>query len=505
VTASLRPSTPQQMGTAAVRGAFWLASDQIGSRVIDLAFSIVLARLLLPEAFGLLAMASASTAFFHLFANLGLAAPIVQRKEVDDEYLSTAFWANLASGVVLFAIVAASGGILGRLFREPRVVTIIIFLSLRFVIAAGSATQVAMISRRMAYRSLSLRSIVATAVGGLTGIALAYSGAGVWSLVGQELSRTLASTVLLYRVTGWRPKRQFSWAKFRDLWSFGGPLLLSRLFNYLNRSSDNVLIGRYLGATALGFYAFGFAIISAPLNDFISTVHRVIFSALSRLQDDDDRLKRAFLLATRYVTMMAMPVMVGLAFVGTLAVGVLFGPKWSPSGSVVSILALSGVVGMMTSLGPSGLMAVGRADLHLRGTILSTLAYVPAYAIGLRWGILGVATGHVVATAILTPIVYRFLAEATGVRWRELWDAVSTSIIGSAVMAVALAPAKWALESTGVPQVPALVLLVALGVVVYGAALWFLQRQAVLGFISAIRDARPTPRGRLVGHPEEAS
>lgn len=495
-------TTVERLDTAAVRGAFWLASDQLGSRVIDLAFSIILARLLLPEAFGLLAMAAASTAFFRLFANLGLAAAIVQRKEVDDEYLSTAFWANLGSGVVLFALIAASGTLLGTLFREPRVAMIVLLLSFRFVITSGSATQVAMISRRMDYRTLSLRSIGATIVGGATGIALAFSGAGVWSLVGQELSRTIASTVLLYRATGWRPRAVFSWPKFRDLWSFGGPVLVSRFLGYLIRNMDNVLIGRYLGATALGFYAFGFAIFAAPLNDFTATVHRVMFSALSRLQGDEDRFKRAFLLATRYVTMMAMPIMMGLAFVGALAVGVVFGAKWGPSGTVVNILALAGFVGMLTALGPSGLQAGGRPDLHLRATILAVVAYLPAFVVGLRWGILGVATGYLVATTALAPFGYRFLAEATGVRWGELWEAVSPGVMGSVVMAAVLAPAKWALGHTSLPAVVVLVILVALGAAVYAAALWFIQRQAVLGLVRAIRDALPTQRGRLVGGAE---
>ncbi|MDR7519626.1 MAG: lipopolysaccharide biosynthesis protein [Armatimonadota bacterium] len=489
----------QRMDTVAVRGAIWLAGDQIGSRIIDLGFAVVLARLLLPEHFGLLAMAATSAAFFRLFANLGLGAAIVQRREVDDEYLSTAFWANLVAGAVLFLIVAASGEILGIVLREPRVGAVVLFLSLRFVIAAGSATHVAMISRRLDYRALALRSVASTVIAGTVAVALASAGMGVWSLVGQELVRTVANTILLYRATGWRPRRRFSWAKFRDLWSFGGPLLLSRVFNYLIRNADNLLVGRYLGASNLGFYAFGFAIFAAPLNDFTAIVHRVMFSALSRLQGDERRFRRGFLLATRYATMILMPVMTGLALVAPFLVVVFFGTKWEPSGPVVSLLALAGFVAMTTALGPSGLQASGRPELHLKGSVLSVLVYVPAFALGLRWGIVGVASGYLAATMVLAPFGYRFLRQATGVTLPELWEAMVPAITGCALMAAAVWPARWALQAAAVPALPTLVVLVALGGLVYVGVLWAMQRHAMLGLIGAVREALPRPFGRLVG------
>lgn len=492
----------QRIDTAAVRGVFWLASDQVGSRIIDMGFAVALARLLFPDAFGLMAMAAASTAFFRLFANMGLGAAIVQRREVDEEYLSTAFWANLASGVVLFLLIAILGQFLGVFLRDPRVGAVATFLALRFVIAAGSATQVAMISRRMDYRALALRSIVSTMIGGGIAVILALGGAGVWSLVGQEIGRTLVNTTLLYRATGWRPRLLFSWRKFRDLWSFGGPILFSRLFGYLVRNSDNLLVGRYLGATPLGFYSLGFTIFAAPLNDFTAIVHRVMFSALSRLQGDDDRFTRGFLLATRYAAMILMPVMIGLAITASYLVSVAFGARWAASSPVVSVLALAGFVGVMIPLGPSGLQASGRSDLHLKGAILATLVYLPAFAIGLRWGIVGVAVGYLAGTVALMPFGYWFVAQATGVGFARLWNATFPAMASSLVMGIIVAAARAALAPAAFPDVMVLAILVVLGVGVYGLALWTVERQAVLGLVRVLRDALPSRGGRLVGQAE---
>lgn len=506
MTAPARPGrdTEQRLDTTAVRGAFWLASDQLGSRIIDMVFSIVLARLLFPDDFGLFAMASTSTAFFRLYANMGLGAAIIQRREVDDEYLSTAFWTQLGAGVLLFALVAGLGQALGVFLRDSRVGLLTLVLSSRFIIAAGSATQVAMMSRRLDFRALALRSMISTGVAGIIGIALAASGKGVWSLMGQELSRVAINTALLYRATGWRPKLSFSWPKFLDLWSFGGPVMLARLCNYLVRHMDNVLIGRYLGAVALGFYAFGFTIFAAPLNDMGAIVHRVMFSALSRLHGNDDRFRRGFLLATRYVTMMMMPVMVGLALVATPLITILFGSRWQPSGPVISILALGGFVSMLTALGPSGLQASGRPDLALWRSALSVAVYLPAFAVGLRWGITGVAVGYLVATIALAPVGYRLVLVATGVTLAEIGAAISPSVVGTLVMAAVVGPARWVLEAAGLPTLVVLTSLVALGVVTYGTTLWLVQRQATLGLIQVLRNALPGGGGRVLSQVEQA-
>lgn len=494
----------QRLDTASVRGAFWLASDQLGSRVIDMAFAIVLARLLFPDDFGLFAMASTSTAFFRLYANMGLGAAIIQRREVDDEYLSTAFWTQLGSGVLLFALVAVLGQAMGTFLRDPRVGLLTLVLSSRFIIAAGGATQVAMMSRRMNFRALVLRSMVSTAVAGVVGVALAASGKGVWSLMGQELVRVVINTALLYRATGWRPRLYFSWHRFLDLWSFGGPVMLARLCNYLVRHMDNVLIGRYLGPVALGYYAFGFTIFAAPLNDMGAIVHRVMFSALSRLHGDEDRFRRGFLLAMRYVTMIMMPAMVGLVLVATPLVTVVFGSKWQPSGPVISILALGGFIGMLTSLGPSGLQASGRPDLHLWRSVLSVVVFIPAFAAGLRWGITGVAMGYLVATIALSPVGYRLVLVATGVTMAEMWKAVYPGVVGALVMAAAVASARWMMEAAELPAIVVLVSLVVLGIAAYGAALWLFQRQAVLELIRVLRDALPGRGVRMLSRVEQA-
>jgi len=486
----------QRLRVVAARGLLWLSGEQISRRAIDHVFTIILARLLLPKDFGIIALASVFTSLLRNFADLGLGASIVQRREIDDEYLSTAFWANLAAGVALTGSSAILAVLLSGIFQEPETRLVLVLLSFRFVITAWSSTQYAVVSRRMDYRALTIRNVAASVAGGLIGIVLAYQRAGVWSLVGQALGSTIISTILIYHAVPWRPKREFSWAKFADLWAFGGPLQLSRLFNNLVRQSDNFLIGRYLGSTALGFYSLAYTVYLIPIND-IGLLNTVLFSGFSRLQGDSERLKRGFVLATRYATVLGLPVMVGLSLVAPVLVSTFFGEKWLPSAPIMSILALAGFLQLLTSFGPTGLVALGRADLRLQFSILSVLVYLPAYGVGLRWGTTGVAAGYLVATAVLTPILYGFVARVLNVSVRDLWEAVYPAVLGSVLMAAVVWPVAWAaVEVLRLPSIIVLTLLVGLGASVYGGAVWLIQRDVLLGLIRILREALPKSENR---------
>ncbi|MGH2404603.1 MAG: oligosaccharide flippase family protein, partial [bacterium] len=215
----------QQIRPAATRGLLWMGGDHIARRALDLLFTVALARLLFPRDFGLLAMAAIVTTLVRVFANVGLGSAVIQRRDVDEEYVATAFWANLAAGVVLGAITAALGKVAGTFLKEPMVGPVVLVLSIRFVISPWANVQMAILSRRMNFRAQAIVSVQAMALAGLLAVGMAYAGMGVWSLVGQTIGEYVATTILLYRVTGWVPRALFSWQKFLDAWSFGAPLL----------------------------------------------------------------------------------------------------------------------------------------------------------------------------------------------------------------------------------------------------------------------------------------
>jgi len=484
----------QRLRGATVRGILWFGGDQFGRRVVDQIFAVVLARMLFPKDYGVFALAAVFLTFLRIIGSMGMGSAVIQRREVDEEYLSTGFWASVTLGVILAAIGAASGFLIGRWLGDPLVGRVLSVLSLSFLIIAGASMQMAIVSRSMDYRLLAFRSMAATLIGGVIGISMAYRGMGVWSFVGQELAMYASGTLLLWRATGWRPRFVFVWSKFLELWSFGGRLQAAALFDYLVRQMDNLLIGRYLGATALGYYTFGYSVFLAPLND-IGMLNRVFFPALSRLQDDASRFKAAFIRATQYVTMVALPMLVGLALVAPLAVSVVFGAKWLPSLPVIRLLTLAGILRVLTAFWPTGLQATGRPDLRLRLSLFSVALYLPAFVVGLRWGIIGVAAGYLVATVMLLPVAYRYVSQTIGITVRDVWRAISTTVIGCIVMAAAVAALMWAIEvHLHLPNALALVVLVTVGAVIYAAALWLIEPQVIRGLVRAVAEVVPGRR-----------
>lgn len=488
-----------RLRAATMRGILWFGGDQFGRRVVDQIFAVVLARLLLPKDYGVFALAAVFLTFLRIIGSMGMGSAIIQRREIDDEYLSTGFWASVTLGVILAAFGALAGILVGRWLGDPLVGRVLSVLSLSFLIISGASMQMAIVSRRMDYRLLAFRSMAATLVGGVVGISMAYRGMGVWSFVGQELTMYASGTLLLWRATGWRPRFVFVRSKFLELWSFGGRLQGASLFDYFVRQMDNLLVGRYLGATALGYYTFGYSVFLAPLND-IGLLNRVFFPALSRLQDDAVRFKNAFMRATQYVTMVTLPMLVGLALVAPLAVSVVFSAKWLPAVPVIRVLTIAGFLRLLTTFWPTGLEATGKPGLRLRLSMFSVGLYLPAFVVGLHWGIIGVAAGYLVATIVLMPIVYRYVSQAIGMTVRDVWAALNATVIGCTIMAAVVATLMWVLEGHAhLPEVVVLIILIAAGAVTYAAALWLIDPQVIRGLVRAIREVVPgrrSPRRR---------
>jgi O-antigen/teichoic acid export membrane protein len=480
----------------AAKGILWLGAGRISGRAVDQIFSLVLARLLSPADWGLFALASVFTSLFRIFADLSLGRAIVQRGTSDEEYLSTAFWSSLAAGGILFLGSVAAGEVIGALSGQAIVGPMVAVLATRFVFAAGTTVQLAVLTRRLAFRVVAGRGLAGAALGGVVGVGMALAGAGVWSLVGQAVATELASAVLFWTTIPWRPKRLFSRDKFKDLWDFSGKLMGARLLMYLIRNMDNLLIGKFLGATLLGFYALAYKILMFPLSDVSVIVNNVAFAALSRLNENPGHMREGYRQATSAVALLLMPVMVGLVTVAPWFIEVVFSAKWLPATTVLQILAAAGVFQAITSVGGPVLQAAGRTDLQLRWSVLATLQYLTAFVIGLRWGIEGVAAGFLVVSVLQVPIQITYVRQVAPAGAREFVRALRPAVLGVLVMLAGLLPlGHWLREAPYHAAVDLAVMVVA-GAVLYSGTVWFIARQELRSVIGAVMSRREGRRPR---------
>jgi O-antigen/teichoic acid export membrane protein len=457
-----------------LRGLGWKLVSQVvvqGSRV---GVGLVLAHLLTAREFGMAAMALAFSGLALVLADPGLGAALIQRRTIDEDDRSTVFWTTVAAGLLCMGAGIALSGPIAAFFGEPDVQPLIAVESIAFLLVALSATQTALMAREMNFRALELRDMAGTVLGAVAGVAVAVGGGGAWAIIAQSVVSAAVATLLLWRYATWRPQLRFSKRALKENGSFGGKLFVTRLLSYLNLNADNLLVGRYLGARALGFYALAYNVMFAPLARIAGPVQQVLIPAFSRLQDDTERLGRVWLRGSRLSAAVSMPAFLGMLVVAPDFVPAVLGERWSDSVPVLQLLCWAGILQGVQLLQWSVLQARGRAGTMLRFAFASTIVNVGAFAIGLEWGIVGVAAGFAIARTIMVPVITHLTARELGLRLGDFPRALWTVVQASAAMVAALLLARYGLIEAGVPAGVRLAVLVVLGVLSYAG--WLLWR-----------------------------
>jgi O-antigen/teichoic acid export membrane protein len=465
--------TPDAIGSRIRSGLAWKAGSQITLQLSRMVVALILARLLAPHDWGLAAMVLVIAGFVVVFTDSALGVALIQRPDLDENDRSTVFWSSAAIGVVLMLAGFALAGPIAGFYGDPEVEPLFAALSVGFFISAVGATQSALFVREMNFRVLELRQIAATFVGAAAGISVALAGFGAWAIIAQQLAEATASTLILWFLSPWRPSRRFSLASLRKLGGFAGNVFGENLLYQAGRNLSGLLIGRFLGPAALGLYGLATNVILVPFSRIAGPLQQVFFPAFARMSDNRPRMADVWIRATRLVAVISMPALVGLAIVAPDFVQVVLGERWREATPVIQILAWVGIIQSLQTLNGEVLLALGRANWLLRFTALWFAGSIVAFAVGVQWGVLGVASCYLAATLAIEPVRTYITARALGMSPWPLVRALSGVAQATALMGIAVFGARAALVAAGTPAAARLVLLVALGVVVYGAAcLW---------------------------------
>jgi PST family polysaccharide transporter len=422
----------------ATKGIVWSAVQKWGRAAISIATFVALSRLLPPEVFGLVALASVFITIVEIFLDQGFSAAIVQRADVEREHLDTAFWVSILTGILLAAGGIATSGWIAAFFDEPRLAPILSWLSLSFILNALSTTQLAVLQRKLAFKSLATRSLVATTIGGITGIALAFAGFGVWSLVAQELVRGVAAAIVLWRASDWRPGFKVSKKHYQDLLPFGLSVVANNALNAVVRRSDDFLIGYYLGPTSLGYYTVGYRLLLVITRLVTEVTNTVAFPTFSRIQHQPERMRRAFYKVTQYTSLLAFPVFIGLATLAPELVPALFGEQWTPSIPVMQVLALVGILQSVLFFNGSVMRASGKPSWELGIMLLNTVCSVIGFFLAVRWGIVAVAASFVIVGYSLAPISFLAVRRLIQVDLKTYLRQFSPALFASLMMVVVI-------------------------------------------------------------------
>lgn len=433
--------TSDDLTRRVVSGVGWVAVGRGMGQLGAFILSAVLARLLTPKDFGLIAISTVFTGFASLFVEMGFGAALVQARSLQETHRSSVFWLNLCAGLLLAGLTIALAPTAATFFDEPRLGGVLSVLSLTFVIGSLSMVQRAVLSRLMRFRLLATIDVIGVWVSGGFALAAALAGFGVWSLVIQSITSVTCAALLLWVYGQWKPTVHFRLESVKELLSFSSNLLGFSVLNYWVRNLDNLLIGKFFGPGPLGLYSRAYSLMLLPTSQIANVLGSVMFPALSRIQDDTARVKRAYLRSISLIAFITFPLLLGLAAAAENFVRTIYGEQWLQVAGLLQILC---VVGALQSVGSTvGWLyrSQGRTDALLRWGIGAGAFLLSSIGLGIWLGsVEAVATCYAIASCLLfypnVSIPGRYIGLRMSDVFRALWRPATCSVAMALLVAL---------------------------------------------------------------------
>lgn len=365
----------RQQATAGVK---WSGVASAVIAVLQLTQTAILAHILLPEDFGLMALVMMVMGLVQAYADMGVSNAIIHKQDTTPDQLSSLYWLNILAGIIIFVFVVALAPFAAGIFGEPRLQVLMVWAALSFLITPLGQQFHILLQKNLRFRALAAIEIFTILVATSTSISLALAGHGVYALVWGQLSAVAVSTLSLLAIglREWRPRLRFRREDLKGYLSFGLFQMGERSINYFNTKVDQLLIGSLLGVEALGYYSLAFNLVMMPIMRMNPIITRVAFPVFSKVQHDIERLKQGYLIALQVLSLINFPIFFGLAMLAPWIVPILFGDGWIPAVILVQILSFIALLRSVANPLGSLLLAKGRPDLgfYWNALLLSTQA-----------------------------------------------------------------------------------------------------------------------------------
>ncbi|MEM9562781.1 MAG: lipopolysaccharide biosynthesis protein [Actinomycetota bacterium] len=475
-------------GRMARRGARAMGVANLASQVTRIMATIALARLLTPEIFGIVALVTVVTGFFErVLGDTGTSAAIVREKELTQKLASSVFWFNVSLGTTTTTLFVVLGPLIARALGEADATPYVRALGFTALINSFSYVQQSMLRRQGRFRPLAVSVYTNVAATSAISIALAAAGWEVWALIVGTLAGSVLGVAMIWQASGWRPGLHFKRADLMLISNFSANISAYNFFGYFVNSGDRLIVGRLIGAEALGYYGMSNRLMRYPVQSGIRPFKEVVLPMLSKLQDDHPALGRVYIRSLSALFFVVMPTTVSISVLADPLVRGLLGDQWIPAIPIVSIIAIVATLQALTVTTGSLFAVAGRTDLWLRWGVFSAAVTMACYFAGSFWGVEGVAWGYLAAIAGLTYPSFKIPFRLVGLQVRDLARAIAPTVGATLVMAAAIeAVRRWA-DSTGVDPLMQLAIGLGTGAVVYGGWALVARPRAFLDVLSLAR------------------
>jgi PST family polysaccharide transporter len=451
-------------------GAIWNSLSSVSLTGLNFVITAILARLLTPNTFGVMGMIQTTIALIAMMNQFGLAPAIIQGENLNQKRLSSLFWLNMLIGLLMTSIVFFSSDFISVFFNQPELSKLMKMISLVFTVVSFSFIQQSLLRKKMQFKELFNINLISTIFYGITTIILALNNFGVLALVLGYIFKSIIMTILIILFYKWKPSLVFNLKEIKDLIDFSKYAFFTSILNYLNRNLDYLIIGRFLGPEALGYYTLAYKIMLVPVRKIGGVISNTFLPAFSKIKHDKGNVKKYYLKVINLIALISFPMMGGLFVVAPELILSIYGQNWFPVIILIQILSITGALHSFATTTGTIFMSQGRSDLAFKWNVFSITNLTIAMLIGMRWGIVGIAYGVTIFNLYGIWVGMHMAGSLIGMSLKDLFSFITKPFLYTLFMMIIVYLTKIYLVTPNIEQMPIqLAINVTTGVISYAA------------------------------------
>ncbi|MFW5891560.1 MAG: MOP flippase family protein [bacterium] len=363
-------------------GMVWNSISSFSITGLNFVITAILARLLSPQAFGTMGMIQIVIGLVTMLNEFGLSSAIIQDNELDSLKISSLFYVNIIIGILMTIITFFASSLIASFFNEPQLKEMVQLISVVFIIISAGFIQRSLMRKNMQFKKLFNADIISIILYGVISITLAYNGFGVYSLIIGYLAKSLFKAILYHVFNPWYPGLEFDFNKIKDSLNFGANVFGASVVNYVKRNFDYLIIGRILGAEALGYYTLAYKLMLVPVRKIGGVINNTFFPSFSQIKNQPLKIKKYYLKVLSMIALITFPMMAGLFIVAPEFINLVYGSDWSQAIIVIQILTIVGALQSLSTTAGTIYYSQGRADISLKYNLFTTVLLLIAFSLG---------------------------------------------------------------------------------------------------------------------------
>ncbi len=473
----------EKNSTSISSNVVWRLMERFSAKIVTFIVSLVLARLLDPTTYGTVALVTVFTTILEVFVDSGLGNALIQKKDADNLDFSSVFYFNMAMCSVLYIIMFFAASAIANFYERPELVLIVRVMSLTLIISGAKNVLHAYVSRKMQFKKFFFVTLLGTCISAVVGLSMAFMGFGVWALVAQPLVNYGIDTVALWISVGWRPERRFSFQRLKGLLSYGWKILVAKLVNVTYTKSRDLIIGKIYSPADLAFFNKGDTFPATIVPNITSSIDGVMFPAMSKEQDDKERIKELVKKSIQISSYLVMPMMAGLIACGTTLVRVLLTEKWVPCVPYMVMFCLVYAFWPLSIANLNSIRALGCSDTVLKLEIIERVFSISLLVITIKMGVFWIGISYMVGelfSAVMCAIPNKKLINYGFIQ--QFID-LFPLIVASSIMGVIV----YSVQLLGLPDILTLVIQISVGVAIYVVLSWVFKLYGFTYFMGLLK------------------